>query len=118
RPAGPQAPGDGAPDADPHGAQRVLLPPVPDLGRPGRVADRPDDRAPGRRLLHRALVLSAHRRADGCGPRAARAPRAPARRGTAKGAGRQRPALLPAGRLTIAPLRHATIERRRGATEE
>jgi predicted TIM-barrel fold metal-dependent hydrolase len=91
-----QAPRDGAPHADPHGAERVLLPPVPDLGRSGRVPDRPDGRAPRGRLLHLGLGLPAHRRLDGRGARAAGAARAAARRGATEGARGERAAVLPA----------------------
>src|SRR6185295_18204261 len=97
RPARPQAPRDGAPDADPHGAQRILLPSVSDLGRSGRVLDRPDGGAPRGRLLHLGLGLSAYRRVDGCGPGAAGAPRASARRIAPEDPRRQRAALLQPG---------------------
>ena len=83
-------------------AQRLLLPPVPDLGRSGRVGHRADGRAPRGRLLHLGLRLPAYRRLVRRRPRAEGAAGAAARGGAPEGAGAERPALLPAGGVTLA----------------
>src|SRR5262245_8763774 len=91
-----QAPHHEAPDTHPHGAERVLLPAVPDLGRPGRNGHRADGRAPRGRLLHLGLRLSAHRRLLRRRPRDQGAAGAAARGGAAQGARSECPALLSA----------------------
>src|SRR5207247_4545866 len=86
------------------GPERLFLPPVPDLRGPGRVGYRADGRASRRRLLHLGIRLPTHRRLVRRRPRA-EGSAGPAARGCApQGAGPERAALLPAGRVTSSPL--------------